>query len=104
MKTYSLQETAKLLHMHPETVRQLATSGRLPASKPGKRWVFLEDDILQYIRSRQTARATVTGGKLCRYDAAVTPGTSTSKTQVDPEYAELLGLQTAALPKSCTTG
>ena len=62
MKTFSLDEAASLLCMHPESLRQKAKSGEVPAAKPGRCWVFLEEDLVAYIRSnyarnRQEVRA-----------------------------------------------
>jgi hypothetical protein len=37
--------------MHPEEVRRRARSGLLPGAKAGKRWVFLEDDLVAYLRA-----------------------------------------------------
>ena len=52
MKTLSLIEAANFLKMHAEEVRRRAKSGRLPGAKLGKRWVFILDDLVEYIRSQ----------------------------------------------------
>jgi hypothetical protein len=38
--------------MHPEEVRRRAKRGLLPGAKPGKAWIFLEDDLVAYVRAR----------------------------------------------------
>ena len=63
MRTLDLQEAAEFLRVHPETLRQLARTGKVPGAKVGRAWVFLEDDLVQYLRSlypqpRQALRVT----------------------------------------------
>lgn len=52
MKTYNLQETANFLKVHAETVSRLAKTGQLPGAKIGRAWVFLEDDLITYLREQ----------------------------------------------------
>src|SRR5688572_30086592 len=64
MQSLDLKEAAQFLKMHPEEVRRRARSGYLPGAKAGKRWVFLEDDLVAYLRSlyaplRQALRVTL---------------------------------------------
>jgi len=51
MRTFGLEEAAAFLKMHPEEVRRRAKLGQLPGAKPGKSWIFLEDDLVEHIRS-----------------------------------------------------
>lgn len=51
MRTLLLHEAAALLHMSPAVLRQKAHQGRIKAAKPGKAWVFLEDDLVAYLGS-----------------------------------------------------
>ena len=51
MKTFNLQEAADFLKLHPEEVRRRAKAGRLPGAKLGKRWSFIEEDLVEYMRS-----------------------------------------------------
>src|SRR3972149_8653122 len=51
MQTLSLIEAAQFLKMHPEEVRRRARMGLVPGAKAGKRWVFIEDDLVSYLRS-----------------------------------------------------
>src|ERR1700680_3645190 len=105
MRTLSLPEAAAFLRMHPEEVRRRAKCGAIPGAKPGRSWIFIEDDLADYVRSlyaipRQALR--VAPGKeitLCHSKNAVTPGGSTSLPPTDSEYVELLGLETKPLPR-----
>jgi excisionase family DNA binding protein len=51
MKTFNLEEAAQFLKMNPEGLRRLAASKKIPAGKPGKCWCFLEEDLVNYLRS-----------------------------------------------------
>jgi excisionase family DNA binding protein len=61
MKTLTLEEAAEVLHLHKVTLRNKARSGELPAAKVGKRWLFLEIDLINWLRlhySRRCCRVT----------------------------------------------
>lgn len=45
MQTLNLLEAATFLRMHPEELRRRAKLGHIPGAKPGKSWVFLQDDL-----------------------------------------------------------
>lgn len=97
-ETLDLDQAAALLHMHKETVRQRAKAGELPGAKLGRRWVFLLEDLKNYLRAQYPAkRQAVQVPNLEEYtwhctDAA-TPTGLPSRTQVGSAYAEALGLQ-----------
>ena len=52
MKTLNLEQAAAFLHMHPYTLMQKVNAREIPAAKPGKRWVFIEDDLADYLRGQ----------------------------------------------------
>ena len=39
------------MKLHPLTVLQRARAGEITAAKPGKCWVFIEEDLVDWIRS-----------------------------------------------------
>jgi len=101
MKTLNLHEAAALLRMHAESLRQKTRQGLIPGAKIGKRWVFLEEDLVQYLRSqypspRQAARVTGTEGKayLSPVGRKTVSSERDSQLATDVEYAKLLGLPT----------
>lgn len=51
-KTLNLEECAAFLKVHPNTVSDLAVTGELPGAKIGRAWVFVEDDVLDYLREQ----------------------------------------------------
>jgi excisionase family DNA binding protein len=99
MQTLDLIGAAQFLRIHPEELRQRAKAGKIPGAKVGRRWVFLEDDLADYLRSlysqpRQALQVTWRKEMECHFANAVVPGGSTSSLPTENEYAELLGLAT----------
>lgn len=45
MDTLSADQAARLLHVHPKRVRNLARAGKLPAVRVGRRWLFQRDRL-----------------------------------------------------------
>ncbi len=50
--TLNAAQAATLLFVDTETVLLLARQGELPGTKIGKPWVFLRQDILDFLRTR----------------------------------------------------
>ena len=51
MKTLGLNEAAAFLRCHPEELRRRTRAGVIPGAKVGRAWVFLEDDLADFVRS-----------------------------------------------------
>ena len=62
MKSYTLDEAASFLNMHPHTLEGFARKGRVTGYKPAKRWVFLESDLLEYLKSCRYQSEEISGG------------------------------------------
>ncbi|MET0015035.1 MAG: helix-turn-helix domain-containing protein [Sedimenticola sp.] len=56
-KPLSLLEAAAFLRMAPETLRRKARSGEVPAAKPGKQWIFIVEDLIQFVRSQYNTKS-----------------------------------------------
>jgi excisionase family DNA binding protein len=110
MRTFDLHEAASFLRMSPAVLRRHAREGRLKAAKPGKRWVFLEDDLAAYLGQLYAGRRQAPLGGSNReksswgYTNAVMSGGSISPRQTAREYAALLGLTTKPKRSNSTTG
>src|SRR5678815_4544138 len=66
--TLDLRQAADFLKMHPQSVRERAQAGNIPgASKPGKRWVFQEAGLVEYLNQHSP----------CPYIESEKSGTST---------------------------
>lgn len=52
MRTFDLLECADFLKVDRNKVLSLAGSGELLGAKIGRAWVFLEDDVVAYLRKQ----------------------------------------------------
>lgn len=61
--TLDSQAAAEMLHIHEQTLEKMARNGEIPACKPGKAWVYLTDELLEWLReqSRKNLKPTTTG-------------------------------------------
>jgi excisionase family DNA binding protein len=50
MKTYDINEAADFLKIDRSTALELAHLGSLPGAKVGRAWVFMEDELVAYLR------------------------------------------------------
>ena len=108
MKTLTLPEAAQFLKMHSEEVRRRAKRGDIPGAKIGRAWVFIEDDLADYLRSFypatwQALQVTLRKGFECHFASADQSGGLSFVPSVGSEYDNLLGLKKKPSPKSCTT-
>src|SRR5271169_4431999 len=96
METLDLEQAAQFLHMHPVTLQRKAAHGEIPGSKPAKRWVFLEIDLVAYLRAQYPSRVMQGAHeevKLCRStNAKILPSGGSSCTTTEKSYREALGL------------
>lgn len=82
--TFNLQQAADFLKMHSQTVQERARAGKIPgASRPGRRWVFLEAGLVAYLNAHSPCPFT---------GAAVSGGSNSPRTA--SELESLLGLPT----------
>lgn len=111
-RTLDLQEASLFLRISSETLRDKAKAGIIKGAKPGKCWVFLESDLVEYLRSLypvSTGQVPSSGCEhkevsLCHSTNAVKSGGYGSLVQVDGEYEDLLELDARSKPKSSMTG
>ena len=52
MKTLDIKEAGELLNMHSLTVRKMAKAGQIPAARAGRNWIFIEEDLIEWLRSQ----------------------------------------------------
>mgnify|MGYP000161401080 FL=1 len=102
MKTLDLFGASTVLKLHPNTVRCKARNGEIPASKQGRRWIFIEDDLVKMIRSDYSSKWQVSHKQentLCGSTKEMTSTTQTTRS-TDEEYENLLRLPAEVKPKS----
>ncbi len=100
MKIFDLREAAAFLRMNPETLRQKAKAGVIPGAKSGRCWVFLEEDLVTYLRSQyavpaEPVRVTeLNEEEVCHFTVEARRGGSASPRPTVKEYEAALGLKT----------
>lgn len=47
----TLDGLRKLLHISPNTAKQIAESGEIPGRRIGKTWKFYREDVVEWIRA-----------------------------------------------------
>lgn len=110
MHILDLKEAAHFLKMHPEEVRRRVKCGPLPGAKPGKVWIFIEDDLVAYVRARyasprQALQVTPTKEQaICHSTNAEVRGGSTSPRHQESVLDVLLKQAAKPKPKNSTTG
>ena len=109
IETFDLEGAAGFLHMNPEVVRRKVVGGEIPAAKTGKGWVFVNVDLVAYIRSRYPdKRQTPQGSEneeesKCHSENAAASGTSISSRRTEREYEKALEQQKGGKRRSTTT-
>lgn len=100
MKTFGLVEAAEFVRMHPHTLEALARSGDAPGAKMGKCWVFIDEDLAGWIRSRYSD-----GEKQCRSANVkeVVSGSASGRSAVK-RFENLLAQRTKKPRRNTTTG
>ena len=96
LNTLNLAQAAAFLHVHEQTLLKLARGGKVPAAKVGRAWVFIDVDLLAYIRGKyrpQVVQGDPIGDLSCRSTNEKTHKSTGSKYRsVDRLYKEALGL------------
>ena len=52
IRTLNIDEACQLLHTHKSTLYQKIASGEIPAARIGRSWIFVELDLVDYIRKQ----------------------------------------------------
>ena len=99
-KTLNALEAAQFLKIHIQTLYQLIKSRAIPAARIGRGWVFLESDLISFIKSRyetnQLQFQMRDGSNQCHFSSVKirqTTGSRSSLLTADA-YKKVLALQT----------
>jgi len=104
----STEEAAAFLKVHPNTIRSWAKSGRIPGSKIGRDWRFIEADLLAAARQAYFGTARMQPSAFAK-EALWHSGnvqeftTSSSQRQTERSLDALLERPTGRRPKNITT-
>lgn len=98
MKTFDIDQCAEFLKVDRNTALKLAGRGELPGAKIGRAWVFLEDDLAEYLRTQvrmQMRRRQVESEVQADLDASsartpsmLPPQPRGRKKRVDPDLSQ----------------
>lgn len=96
MKTYDINEVADFLKVDRTTALQLAADGVLPGAKVGRAWVFMEDEVVNYLRDvtraqTQGRRAQIEACNALRIAQPQLARVVGSRRRMPPELPELAG-------------
>lgn len=93
-----IQQAAKFLHLHPVTLQRMAHRGDIPAAKLGRRWIFLEIDLVASLRAQYPSRVMQGEHKeepICRStNVKILPCIGSNYHTAEKSYREALGLPT----------
>ncbi|MEO8717901.1 MAG: helix-turn-helix domain-containing protein [Burkholderiales bacterium] len=109
MRTLNVREAAELLNLHPVTVQERARAGEIPGAKPGKAWVFIEEDLVGYLRSLYPLGRQALQGDGKENDACHSTGARARRTggsdlpTTESDYSKALGLPIVRRLRSITT-
>jgi hypothetical protein len=100
-ETMDILQASQFLNMSVSALRAKVKQGTIKGAKPAKRWVFLKQDLVAFIRSHydSTVEIPLSGSQQkketpqCQYTNAVKATGSVSQHQMDREYAAQLGLE-----------
>ena len=101
------EQAAESLHLHPVTLQRLTQRGDIPAAKLGRRWIFLEVDLIACLRAQyslQVMQGEHEEVKLCRStNAKILPSIGSGYTTAEKSYREALGLPIRHKLRNTTT-
>lgn len=91
----SLAQASRMLKAHPETITEAIRSRKLPATKVGRAWVFVDDDLIGWVRTQYHQPESAGSTECGSTDAArVVSGGSTSARQAAVDLTAALAPRT----------
>jgi hypothetical protein len=107
MNTLDLQAAAAFLRIHPVTLQEKARTGEIPGAKIGKRWVFVDVDLVEHIRSQYPRRVLQSERKELKpchsTNAPIHRAGGSRSATAEEQYSAALGLKKKPKPRSTTT-
>lgn len=98
----SAEKAAEMLDIHPMTLKKKARSGEIPAGKSGRKWVFLDVDLVAYIRAQYKAANAAEIEPCHSINAKTLRITGSRSSKTEEQYAAALGLTTERKRKNST--
>lgn len=90
--TLTLPDAADFLKLHPDSLRKMAKSGKVPGRKIGKSWIFLLEDLVVWVRSgyAQPRQAPLVEVSSWQYSKEAAHGGLISQPRAESELDALL--------------
>jgi excisionase family DNA binding protein len=94
----NIEDASKYLQMCRSKLSTMAHEGKVPAAKPGKRWVFIKEDLDEWLRSQYKYKSSINESserdKPCQFTNVKAPriGGLNSPMQKENAYSSALGL------------
>ena len=85
-ETLDLEKAAKMLYASESTLLELIAKEEINAAKIGRKWVFIDVDLIEYVRSKYASNQKA---KQCHSISEVKYGTTLSRS-MDKELENLL--------------
>jgi hypothetical protein len=83
--------------MSAEALRRKAAGGKIPGAKPGRRWCFCEDDLVEYLRCLYSPSLKLSRNEQQRKEKWYSTTEKTCNGLISPttmnEYKNQLGLK-----------
>lgn len=89
MSVLDTKRAAKMLGVHPVTLRNLAIEGKIPCRKVGREWRFHEDHLTDWLRGDNAKEGK--GETEWQSTSAAMSGGFVSPRRTEQEYENLLG-------------
>lgn len=95
-------EASEMLGIHPMTLKMKARSGEIPAGRSGRKWVFLDVDLVDYIRAQY--KVVNKESEPCHSTSAkIHPIGGSKSSKTEDHYLAALGLTTGRKRRNTTT-
>ncbi|PHO20846.1 helix-turn-helix domain-containing protein [Aggregatibacter actinomycetemcomitans] len=101
MELIGTDKAARILDMHPVTLREMANKEEIPAYKIGRKWKFDVEELEKFLKKDKDHPEQEAGHKenICHVKSSPSrkegkSGITRSRRQMVSAYAEALGLQT----------
>jgi Helix-turn-helix domain len=95
-ESFSLEQAADFLNMSAEHLRRETKAGNIPGLKPEKEWLFIQEDLVKYIRSQHSEHWQISYATDSNEEESIKcvkekiSGTQISQRQMANEYEYLL--------------
>jgi excisionase family DNA binding protein len=104
IKLLNTVQAAEFLGIHPMTLKIKARSGEIPAGRSGRKWTFVNIDLIEYVRAQyKVKKMNADIGTCPSINAKIHLIGGLKSNSTEESYLAALGLSTASKPKNTMT-